>query len=461
MAKKCREEGCAKQPRFNYKENKSAIYCHLHKKDGMIDVVNYRCQEEGCGLIPAYNYEGNKRGLYCNSHKKDGMIHILAKRCQEEGCKIYAHFNYEGNKNGLYCITHKMENMIDVTSKRCNKEGCKLRGYYKNKNDSFLYCTKHKEDNMINARAILCKEHDCKITASYNYEGNTNVLYCNIHKKNGMINIKITKSTKCIESGCTKIPKYNYNRNTSPKYCNIHKKDGMINIRSKVCIEPGCITRPGFNYKGETSYLYCASHKKDGMIDIKNPQCKSEWCETHISTSKYDGYCLNCFIHLFPDKPNTCNYKTKEKATSDYILKQFPDLTWIVDKKVQDGCSRKRPDLFLDLGYQVIIIEVDENQHESYDCSCENKRLMLLSQDVGHRPIIFIRFNPDGYLTGDKKITSCWSLNGKGICTVKKSKKTEWNERLEALKDQIDYWIQSENKTEKTVEIIQLFYDCE
>jgi hypothetical protein len=188
--------------------------------------------------------------------------------------------------------------------------------------------------------------------------------------------------------------------------------------------------------------------------------CKSEWCETQVG-KKYDGYCLTCFIHLFPDRPNSRNYKTKEKATTDYILEKFPDFTWVADKKVQDGCSKKRPDLLLDLGYQIIIVEIDENQHQDYECSCENKRLMILSQDVGHRPLIFIRFNPDDYLTVDKKVTSCWSLNKLGICTVKKSKQKEWEERLEALRAQIDYWIHPENKTEKTVEVVQLFYDRE
>ena len=51
------------------------------------------------------------------------------------------------------------------------------------------------------------------------------------------------------------------------------------------------------------------------------------------------------------------------------------------------------------------IVEIDENQHIEYDCSCENKRIMELSQDVGHRPIIFIRFNPDDYLNYENKIT--------------------------------------------------------
>lgn len=84
---------------------------------------------------------------------------------------------------------------------------------------------------------------------------------------------------------------------------------------------------------------------------------------------------------------------------------------------------------------------------------------MELSQDVNHRPIVFIRFNPDSYLDGDKNINSCWGVNGKGLLNIKKTKKIEWKDRLEALKNQIEYWSSIENKTEKTVEIIQLFYD--
>jgi hypothetical protein len=113
----------------------------------------------------------------------------------------------------------------------------------------------------------------------------------------------------------------------------------------------------------------------------------------------------------------------------------------------------------LDLGYQVIIIEIDENQHIDYDCSCENKRIMELSEDVGHRPIIFIRFNPDDYLVKDKRISSCWTLNKKGLCVIKDKKELEWVERLSALSQQIEYWINPSNKTDKTVEIIQLFYN--
>jgi hypothetical protein len=84
---------------------------------------------------------------------------------------------------------------------------------------------------------------------------------------------------------------------------------------------------------------------------------------------------------------------------------------------------------------------------------------MELSQDLGHRPIIFIRFNPDGYKKDGTIITSCWGQDKKGICIIKKSKKSEWAQRLSVLEEQINYWINRENTTNKTIETIQLFYD--
>jgi hypothetical protein len=382
----------------------------------------------------------------------------MTRKCQEEGCKIMPVYNVEGEKKGIYCKSHKKDSMIDVINKNkiCIEPNCKTRATYNKEGEiKGLYCTIHKKDGMVNVKSPTCKEPGCKKQPVYNDEGKTTGLYCASHKKDGMVNVK---DKTCKEPGCKTHPNYNDEGEKQAVYCSIHKKEGMIDVKHKTCKEPGCKKQPVYNDEGKTTRLYCTTHKKDGMVNVKSPTCKTPLCTTRANP-KYKDYCLTCFIHLFPDEPNTRNYKTKEKATTDYILEQLPKdkYTWITDKTIQDGCSRKRPDLLLDLGYQVIIVEIDENQHQDYDCSCENKRLMLLSQDVGHRPIVFIRFNPDEYLTKDGKVTSCWSLNGQGICTVKKSKKKEWEERLESLKTQVEYWL--DNKTEKTVEVIQLFYD--
>jgi len=76
---------------------------------------------------------------------------------------------------------------------------------------------------------------------------------------------------------------------------------------------------------------------------------------------------------------------------------------------------------------------------------------------LNHRPIVFIRFNPDDYLNEEGVlIKSCWKVNKLGVMQIIKTKQKEWQNRIDCLLQQIKYWI--DNSTEKTVEIIELFY---
>jgi hypothetical protein len=338
------------------------------------------------------------------------MVDVRNKTCLE--CSKQPNFNKEGETKGLYCSTHKKEGMVDVRNKTC------------------LECSKQ---------------------PAFNKEGETTALYCSTHKKEGMVDVR---NKTCLE--CKKIPAFNKEGETTALYCSTHKKEGMVDVKSKTCLE--CNKQPNFNKEGETKGLYCSTHKKEGMINVISKTCKSDWCSTYV-TEKYDGYCQFCYVNLFPDKPVTRNYKTKEYTVVEYVKTKFPDLNWIADKKISGGCSKRRPDLLLDLLYQIVIIEIDENQHTDYDCSCENKRIMELSQDLAHRPIVFIRFNPDDYEKDGYTVDSCWGVNKTGICDVKKSQRKEWNRRLTVLEENIAYWVNPENTTNKTIETVQLFYD--
>jgi hypothetical protein len=51
-------------------------------------------------------------------------------------------------------------------------------------------------------------------------------------------------------------------------------------------------------------------------------------------------------------------------------------------------------------------------------------------------------------------------VNNKGIIQIQKNKMEEWNTRLENLKNQIEYWCKEENQINKTIEIIQLYFDA-
>ena len=377
-----------------------------------------RCKfEGGCNKQPTYNEPEETKPLYCKDHKKEGMICVVNKKCMTQGCDSNSIYNKKGETKPLYCKEHKEDDMIDVVSKRCKSEGCNKR-------------------------------------PNYNEPGETSGLYCKDHKKEGMIDVV---SKRCKSEGCNKQPYYNEPGESKGLYCLEHKKAGMIDVVNKRCKSEGCNKRPIYNEPGETKPLYCKDHKKEGMNDVVSKRCKNEWCDTFIQNSKFEGYCAYCFINMFPDKPISINYKTKERAVKDYILKEYPNYTWICDKRIQDGCSKRRPDLMLDLGYQVIIIEVDENQHTSYDCSCENKRLMEISQDIGHRNLIVISFNPDSYKTSENKtIKSCWKIDKRsGILSI--SSQTNWNTRLKVLEETLKYWIN--NETNKILECIELFYD--
>ena len=315
----------------------------------------------------------------------------------------------------------------------------------------------------------ICKHPDCKTRANFNYQGES-ARFCFKHKTDEMINTVNKKcphgkqKSYCKECGGSSFCSHGKQKSrckecggsslcTHGKQKSECKECGGSQICSHGKLKSHCKECGGSQICSHGKQKsYCKECGGGSAL------CKNNWCNTSVK-KKYDGYCCFCYIHMFPDKPIARNYKTKEVTVAEHIKTKYSVFEWITDKTVQDGCSRRRPDLLLDLGYQVIIIEVDENQHTDYDCSCENKRTMELSKDVGHRPIVFIRFNPDDYINGGEKITSCWGLNKSGICVVKKKKQAEWDDRLSALSSQIEYWTNESNKTNKTIEVIQLFYD--
>ena len=310
---------------------------------------------------------------------------------------------------------------------------------------------------MIDVKNKRCCEDGCNKQPAFNEEGQTTGLYCSVHKKENMIDV--LNKRRCCQDGCKKRPAFNEEGQTTGLYCSVHKKENMIDVLNKRrCCQDGCKKRPYFNEEGQTIGLYCRIHKKDNMIDVLNKRCCEDGCNT-VGIPKYEGYCMPCFINnpLNADKPAHRNYKTKEKEVGLAITQRYPDATWILDKRIQDGCSARRPDVLMDLGYHVLMVEVDENQHNNYDCSCEHKRLMELAQDLGHRSMVVIRFNPDGYETlQGERVPSCWKLNKKGVIHIPKEQQKNWDARIKVLLETIQYWI--DNQSEKQIEIVELFY---
>ena len=413
---------CGVSAYFGHK-GELATHCSTHRSTDMINVVDAICSL--CDKRAMFNERGKTGGVLCIDHKKSDMVNVKAKRCTfvyDNGWPCYTSpiYNLDGELKGKFCIEHKTDDMVNVTGKRCEGEGCKCIAQFNNDGEiKGKYCSQHKEEGMVDVKHRKCQMVGCSNAPSYKFETDTSCRFCATHKLDGMTN---GKHALCMHEGCKKIAGYNVIGKKTPIVCSQHKSEGMVDVKHPLCLgviltltgeEISCNKRPSFNVKDSKNILYCFDHKKDGMVNILAKKCLSDWCDTQIySTNKYEDYCMRCFIHLFPHKPISYNYKTKEKAVVDFVLGEFQSFMWITDKRVQYGCSKRRPDLLLDLGSHVLIIEVDENQHMDYDCSCENKRLMEISRDIGHRPLIFIRFNPDQYIDNkNNKITSCWKLN--------------------------------------------------
>ena len=291
-----------------------------------------------------------------------------------------------------------------------------------------------------------CRVIDCSVkNALFNNYGETRGICCLKHKEPEMIDVK---NKTCKYDGCNIRPNFNFLNETIGIYCKIHKLEKMVDVKNKRCQSDGCKIQPAFNFEGEKLAIYCKIHKLEKMVDIKHKRCKNSWCNTQTK-QKYKGYCLRCFIYEFPNEKISRNYKIKETHVVDYLKETFPDR--FTFNKTVGGCSKRRPDAYLDLLTHIIIVECDENQHTNYDTTCEIARINELFTDLGDRPIVFIRFNPDEY---DNKQSSFKYHKTTGVPMIHDT--TEWNERLESLKNCINKYIH--NIPSETI-VEYLFYD--
>jgi hypothetical protein len=258
---------------------------------------------------------------------------------------------------------------------------------------------------------------------------------------------------KCIHEGCDTLPAYNFPG--LPKiYCATHRKEGMINVLCTFCQYEGCSKQAVFNILSEKKGAFCSQHKSIDMVNVIDKKCSM--CPTHANRNlPKKGYCYRCFIYTFPEEKVSQHFKVKEQHVREFIQQKFEQYNTIFDKTIHGGCSKRRPDAFIDMLVYSIIIEVDEGQHEQY--SCENKRMMELFQDLGHRPIVFIRFNPDKYINSEnEKVDSCFKYHKQSGVPVIKNKKI-WNNRLQELKNKISYHIA--NIPDKEITVEYLYYD--
>ena len=386
-----------------------------------------------------------------NTLKNDILNRKKGRKCINISCEKEASHNYKNENKRLYCKSHKLTNMVDIKSKKCIKCNIKIPIFNYINEKIALYCGDCKLENMIDIKNKKCIKCNDK-TPNFNIIGEKKAKYCYNCKTPEMIDVK---HKKCIICNNTR-PSFNLNLQDIPLYCTGCKTPEMIDLVSKKCIN--CNNKLAlYNLHTEKLRLYCGDCKTSEMVDFTGKICKTNLCFTRIN-NKFKGYCLRCFIHIFPESKIIRDYGTREAKVTEFIKQEFSELDIIYNKQIEGGCSDHRPDIFIDCLTHSVIIEVDEHQHKrgnSYSTRCEIRRLNELFTSLADRPIVFIRFNPDSYTNKSGKIIkSCFEYTeDKGLPKANKTLQT----RLKKLKEEININIKKVPNINITT--IKLYYD--
>ena len=370
--------------------------------------------------------------------------------CKIKDCKTRAYYNKKGEGTPIHCGKHREGDEINIKKKRCIELHCDKYALYAIPNEKIaLYCKTHAKNGMVDIKTNVCK---CGIGATFGFENDDKATCCKLCKKNGMINIKDVKCDFVDENGIKCKTRANYGKEGEKKCrCVKHKDENMIDVSHKKCEFNGCKTRPTFGIEKAT---HCVLHKDENMKNILDKKCAMQLCDTIIH-GKFDKYCYRCFTYLNPKSELSKRTKKKENEVVKFIKENFNEYLWIVDKIIEYGCSRKKPDLFLQFGSHVIIIEIDELQHRGYNC--ETARIGELWNDLNWQTLVIIRFNPDAYLNKKGiRVKSPWGCTEKrGLLKIINN--DEWIKRLNKLKKYVEFWIK--NVPKNNIEIIYLYYD--
>ena len=282
-----------------------------------------------------------------------------------------------------------------------------------------------------------CAHPDCSKQPKWGHEGGR-AEFCKNHAESGMVDVA---NTRCAVDGCAKRPHFGHD-GCRAEFCKIHAEPGMVDVVHKRCAADGCNRQQKWGPEGGRP-LFCKIHAEPGMANVVNKRCAFDGCDTQVS-AKYKGYCVFHFVNLFPDAPVARRFKVREQLVVEFLRAMLgdPDIDFVHDKTVAGGCSRRRPDILIDCGTHVVIVEIDEDQHADYDCSCERKRAMQLWTDVnaarGHgefKAIVFVRFNPDRYVDAHgNSVPSCFGVHkATGTYGVRAKHAAAWDARLDVL----------------------------
>jgi len=365
---------------------------------------------------PCGNANRLSRCIYCNPNcgcpHHPTQLKERCNICKPDHCKIEEH--NVGRKNTVkksrcdYCNPNRRcnHNKIKLNCRICNPDRfCQIEGHISLKATCRL-CGKRKCGHERNG--IKIDKDQCRICSP--------VAFCPCDRA----------KDACIKCNGSQICKHN-KRKTICVHCN----GGYLCKHGKQKQE--CKNCGGVNYCAcNILKKYCIEHGGNGLC-VK--------CKINYGRKRFRSHCTICFKIDFPNEHKLIAKatKVKEHEVVKSIKLKFPSLTIVHDKIIKNSNSLKRPDIFIDMGLYVIIVEIDEHKHCSYNNENEKIRILEIKNSITPKSLIVIRFNPDSYVNKHgERIKSCWDYGQDGLIVTKIE---DWDYRLECLFNEIDYHI--------------------
>jgi hypothetical protein len=187
-----------------------------------------------------------------------------------------------------------------------------------------------------------------------------------------------------------------------------------------------------------------------------HPQFFCQICtNVHVTKgSRTYPLCFRCHCLTHPEEKLPTRFKMKEHHILDSLCSYCPDYDFIHDKRIEGGCSKRRPDLMLDCLTHSIVVEIDEDQHTDY--KCEEKRMMQIFTDLGDRPLVILRFNPDKYSDAQgQRVPALFSFGSDNLIVIDDPEQLD--QRVQGLAVRIRY--HAENLPLKELTVERLYYD--
>ena len=156
------------------------------------------------------------------------------------------------------------------------------------------------------------------------------------------------------------------------------------------CEHIKCRNRPLYTNDNTNYPQRCEEHKTDDDVNIIESICTSCNDMHYIRTG---NVCSGC---------TTMKIERHVKESRIRTVLEANNIEFRHDEIVDHSCSKRRPDFVVDCGTHMIVLEVDEDQHRTYQCECEQSRMITIHNDIGMQTI-FIRYNPDTYTDNKNK----------------------------------------------------------